>query len=118
MNVLKSVKSIPKYVEEDENFWMEHLLKFSESGLSRAEYCRKAGINRDRFRYWKKRLENKKLEMLVEKSGVPKINKLIPVEIKEGSVKEGLSLCSMKLRNGLILQIHAWSVVEKILLGV
>ena len=115
MNLLNDVKHVSKYVGEDKHFWNEHLLKFSESSLSRAEYCRKEGISADRFRYWKKVLEKKKLAVSVEKTCLPKLKKLIPVEIKEEPVKEVFSLCSVKLTNGLVLQIHAWSVVERIL---
>lgn len=118
MKLLNEVKRVSKYVGEDEDFWMEHVLKFSESGLSRAEYCRTKGINRDRFRYWKKIVEGKKSDESAEKSSLLKLKKLLPVEIKEEPVKKELGLCSIELRNGSLLQIHAWSVVEQILSSV
>jgi hypothetical protein len=118
MNLLNDVKPVSKYVSEDKNFWNEHLLKFLQSSLSRAEYCRKEGINPDRFRYWKKVLEQKKLELLAEDTAQSKLTKLLPVGIKEERMKiveAAGSFCSIKLSNGTILEIHARSVVEEIL---
>ena len=114
MKLLNDIKRGCKYPEEDERFWLEHLLKFSESGLSGAAYCRMNEINTDRFHYWKKVLEKKSPKCLEERNDVEKSKKLLRVKIKEEEMKE-LSLCSVKLSNGLILQIHSWSVVEQIL---
>ena len=115
MKLVSGVKRVTRYSEEDENFWMEHRTKFLESDLSLRAYCRTKGINAARFHYWKKVLERKQCEMLAKNVCRPKLNKIFPVEIKEEPASKELGLCSIKLTTGLILQIHAWSVVAQIL---
>ena len=36
-----------------EQFWQEHLKKWSESGLTQSEYCRINNFKTSRFTYWK-----------------------------------------------------------------
>jgi transposase-like protein len=116
MKLLEDVRRVTRYVEEDENFWTEHLLKFSESGLSLEAYSRKEGINRNRFYYWKRVLGKKKLDgLLAKKSELPKLKNLLSIKIKEEDTKAGVVLCSVELINGLVLRIHEWSVVQQIL---
>lgn len=116
MNLSKDVKRVFRYVEEDENFWTGHLLKFSESGLSLVAYSRQEGINRDRFYYWKRVLGKKKADgLLAKKTERLKLKNLLPIEIKEEATKGVVVLCSVELSNGLILRIHDWSVVQQIL---
>lgn len=37
-------------------FWHAHVRAWARSGLSQSEYCRRRGLSRSLFGYWKKRL--------------------------------------------------------------
>jgi len=41
------------------SFWRVHIRAQRKSGLSIAEYCRRQGLSRHRFFYWKKRIGQK-----------------------------------------------------------
>ena len=40
-------------------FWQEHLLAWSESGLTQADYCRQHELSRAAFGWWKRQLRGK-----------------------------------------------------------
>lgn len=67
MNKLSAVKRVSRYVNEDKAFWQKHIKGFESSGLSGAGYCRKEGINWDRFNYWKKSLSLRKSNSVFKK---------------------------------------------------
>lgn len=118
MSESKSRKQVVRYVEEDELFWRNHLLCLERSGLTRANYCRKKGVNYDRFRYWKKVLMSKP-------GGVdahPKLllnakPKLLPITLKSDELKSPglLGLCRLELSNGNCLHLHDRGLVEQLL---
>jgi hypothetical protein len=118
MNVLNSKAQVVRYVEEDESFWRNHLLCLERSGLTRANYCKKKGLNYDRFGYWKK--------VLMSKPGGVECNpkallnakpKLLPITVKPDEPKNLglLGLCRLELRNGNCLHLHDRGLVEQLL---
>lgn len=44
------------YRETPRQFYQKHLANWKDTGLSQAEYCRRNGLIRHRFGYWKKKL--------------------------------------------------------------
>ena len=42
--------------EEKKQFWQDHIQAWSRSGLNQSEYCRRQGLNKDAYFYWKKKL--------------------------------------------------------------
>ena len=44
-----------------QQFWQEHLKKWSESGLTQTEYCRINNLKATRFTYWKTKFNNLKV---------------------------------------------------------
>lgn len=99
------------YIAEGKDFWREHVLAFSGSGLRKASYCRANGINYTRFNYWEKVLSDKGSNAASpEKSSVVgNFSRLLPVEVKgdAASIKvNALGLCSLEFKNGIVLQIH------------
>jgi hypothetical protein len=55
MKANKLSKTIDRHHLEDNTFWSAHAESLKTSGLSRAAYCRKNNVNRDRFKYWLKK---------------------------------------------------------------
>jgi len=103
----------PRYANEDENFWRNHIANFSLSGLTKTDYCKQNGINYGRFFYWIKILSrphpHQKYKTVRDKENhAKKIRKLLPVQIKQATANENkLSLlCTLNMRNGCTLHIH------------
>ena len=46
----------PASGETPRQFYQKHLTNWKDTGLSQAEYCRRNGLIRHRFGYWKKKL--------------------------------------------------------------
>lgn len=46
----------PASGETPRQFYQKHLANWKDTGLSQAEYCRRNGLIRHRFGYWKKKL--------------------------------------------------------------
>lgn len=112
-------KVVSRYIHEDEAFWKKHQSSFAISGLNRKRYSHVQGIDYDRFSYWLKKLfpaisaapANQKHSALKKPSFMPVQVKLEP--------KQNSTLCSLTLRNGLILKIHDQSalsfIIEKVM---
>lgn len=45
-----------KESEQKRIFWQRHMLAVQRSGITVSEYCRREGLSRDVFQYWKKAL--------------------------------------------------------------
>ena len=45
-----------KTIKNGQSFWKAHIKAQAKSGLSMAEYCRRVGISKGGFYYWKKKL--------------------------------------------------------------
>ena len=87
---------------EDKEFWGQQFEKLKASGLSRSKYCRKNGINYDRFGYWLKKLS-------------PISSEFVPVTIQPlESSPPHATLCTLELR-GHILKIHDLSALSFVL---
>lgn len=63
-----------------EAFWRDHLVRFADSGLSRAAYCRQHQLVVHRFDYWRRRL------------GGGTSRSLVPVVVSEPAVASGLEV--------------------------
>lgn len=44
-------------------FWMKHIKKCSESGLTQKEYCRQNGVGLKSMGYWKRKLKKESQEV-------------------------------------------------------
>lgn len=104
---------IPRYANEDENFWRNHIVNFSRSGLAKTDYCKQNGINYGRFFYWIRMLSHSKAhqksQTLQDKENrSEKTEKLLPVQLKPSSTSENKSslLCTLNMKNGCTLHIH------------
>jgi transposase len=42
--------------EEKQHFWQDHIQAWRKSGISQSEYCRREGLNKDAYFYWKRKL--------------------------------------------------------------
>jgi len=103
----------PRYANEDENFWQNHIANFSLSGLAKTDYCKKNRINYGRFFYWIRMLSHPKSHHKSQATQdnvnhAEKIEKLLPVQIKQATSNENkLSLlCTLTMKNGCTLHIH------------
>jgi hypothetical protein len=71
-------------------YWQEHLSKWSESGLTQAEYCRRNKLSAAAFHWWKGQLRRKSKTQkapstsmqFVEVHGVP------PARVRSGETYE------------------------------
>lgn len=63
-----------------ESFWRGHLVRFEDSGLSRAAYCRQHRLATHSFDYWRRRLAGSTARALV------------PVVVAEPAVVLGLQV--------------------------
>lgn len=50
-----------KTQKEKQEHWLNHIKNWKESRLSKAEYCRRAGIRYGKFKWWEYRLKGKEL---------------------------------------------------------
>lgn len=77
----------PRYVNEDENFWRNHIDNFSLSGLTKTDYCKQNRINYGRFFYWTRILSHPKPHQKSKtaqdkENRAKKIEKFLPVQVK------------------------------------
>lgn len=93
-NVLKSN-------QEKIKFWTQHQVLQKQSGLSRRSYCQDNNLNYHTFCYWSKKAQSIS-------------SPLIPVVIT-AVTEVPMLLCSIKLNNGYILNIHNMDVVSVLL---
>jgi len=77
--------------KEDRAFWKKHFALQQSTGLSKAAYCRKYGLNYDRARYHFPKLK------------MPMPKKLIPVALN--SIEESGSLSRLYLGKDVYLDI-------------
>lgn len=106
MKASKSKSKINR-VSKNEKFayWKYHIDSQTTSTLSRKAYCKINKLVYHRFCYWCRKLE------------VPsKSSKLIPVKIKTDNELSAV-LCSIKLSNGAILNIHSLKAMAAVLGG-
>lgn len=88
-----------------EGFWKQHAVLHKESGLSRAEYCRKNHLSYDCFGYW----------LCKWRKVTPK---LVPINLKSApppaAIPEPL-LCTLAFKSGRVLKIHDKNIIPLIL---
>lgn len=108
--------NVSRYAIENEAFWKKHQSNFSNSGISRVEYCQMEKISYGRFGYWLSKLSPASLQAAQsnEKQFIPKQSVLLPVQAKPEPKSLNI-LCSMTLKNGLTLKIHDPSILSWIL---
>ncbi len=93
---------------ENEEFWRHHNQMQKTSGLTRADYCRKNGLNYDRFGYW----VTKRLSKSTQGT------KLVSVKVKptnEPAIALQSTLCTLNLNGGHSLKIHDINALSIIL---
>jgi hypothetical protein len=108
-----------RYTSEDENFWRQHIATFSEGRVSRRNYCKKNGINYDRFNYWIRKL-SPTINLMKPQPANLEITppKLLPVQLKSlpESKDQALPvLGTLNLKNGAKLHIHHEQALSLIL---
>ena len=90
----------------DPQYWEEHVKAWKQSGLSQAEYCRQNELPLHCFYNWKAKFEPQKL---------------VPVEVKEVSDSQYISIQVEKMRiqlsNGIELQIPSDLSLESLIPG-
>lgn len=89
---------------EGEIYWQEHIERCSKSGLNKAKYARKHGLNYARFLYWHKRNTDSQTQN--------KSNKLLPIKVKP--VERTDKLCSINI-GGCELQIYDLLILDHLL---
>ncbi len=89
-----SIDFIPKKIsikndsqKEKQKHWLNHIKNWKESRLSKAEYCRKAGIKYGKFKWWAYRLKEKEffLPVCVLGKKLP-VEKFCGIEIRGSGV--------------------------------
>ena len=106
ITTLKSPEQPPKSTTQ-EQFFKEHASKQQESGLSRSAYCRKYQLNYDHFNYWYRKQKQA-------------VQQLVPVKLNQSVEASSFNriadriLCTLRLKNGGILQIHDKSILPLI----
>jgi len=85
-------------------FWQEQVRLKQESGLSRADYCRKHGLVCSQLTYWERKLDQ------------PAV--LVPVKVEEAQSRiRPEVVCTLVFGGGIELKIHDAGVVLPILLS-
>jgi hypothetical protein len=101
-------KAIKHYPQETEGYWKQQQTAWLVSGLSRKQYCRKQGINYDRFQYWLKKLSPQSGAAQSAKNTPVSNASLLPVTVSQ--TKQNTPpippLCTLHLSNGHHLAIH------------
>ena len=92
---------------ETEGYWKQQQTAWLVSGLSRKQYCRKQGVNYDRFQYWLKKLSPQQ-GMAQSAKNTPVNNaSLLPVTVSQTKQNTlPIPLCTLHLNNGHHLTIH------------
>ncbi len=57
----KKISTKNKSQKEKHEHWLNHIKNWKESGLSKAEYCRRRDIRYGKFKWWESRLKEKEL---------------------------------------------------------
>jgi len=81
--------------EERINYWQAILEEHRHSGLSAAAFCREHHINRNRFYWWRKRLENN-----IGHKQLPGFLELVPAS---QSTQSGIRIC---LRGDIYVELE------------
>lgn len=114
---VKRAKSyIPRYINEGEDFWKQHMMMFSKSGLTKTAYCKANQVNYARFFYWIKKLSAhpKQITNSQNQDSI-KTNHLLSVQLKHDSKLHDGILCTLLLKNGCTLRIHDQQSLSQIL---
>ena len=92
--------------------WSHHVRAFQNSGLSRAEYCRRAGIDYDQFRYYSKELNTHfatpapKSDATVDIDGQHTSTDFVPITLVDRRDQESKSEFTLTKADGSTL---SWS---------
>ena len=106
MKVSKSKSKINRVSNNEKYaYWKNHIDTQRASNLSRNAYCKINKLIYPRFSYWYRKLESS-----------TKLPQLIPVKIKSDN-EQFVVLCSIKLSNGSILNIHSLEAMAAVLGG-
>ena len=94
-----------------EDFWLNHIERRNQTGLSKSAYCKERGLRYNQYLYWDHKLSSRRDAPI----------KLLPVQIsrppalrKLNSTSEQLippattatTLCSLTLKTGAVLHIY------------
>lgn len=82
-------------------FWQEQVKLKQESGLSRADYCRKHNLVCSQFTYWERKLDQPAAQ-------------LVPVKLEQSAIKSEV-VCTLILKDGTELKIHEAGVLPILL---
>jgi hypothetical protein len=91
--------------QERTQFWEEHIRAWQGTDISQAAYCRKNGLIRHRFGYWKKRLDPPQ----------PKDISFVPLALPPNRMGSASRLISVVTPNGYTLELG--SGFDPILIG-
>ncbi len=92
--------------------WRQHLVNFSNSGLSGAEYCRQNNLDYPQFLYWRVKYSQVANASEHTALAVMPSNDFVPVNIPVSAEKPEVSdvshiLCSVEFFQGHRLVIHS-----------
>lgn len=90
--------------EEQEEFYHRHIKLKTESGLSRAQYCKRHKLNYRMFGYYERML--------------PSTNDFLPIQLvtdNEEILNKPQILCSIIFKNGNELKVHNSSVLPTLI---
>ena len=101
---MEAVEKQPVPKIEDIHYWQHHINCYEKSGLTKAEYCRKNGVNSPRFIYWSRKLRLTS-------------NELIAVKVQDTFLSSSNeTLCTLVLKNqNLEIKIHNTDILSFIL---
>lgn len=82
----------------DKAFWLRHVSAANQCSFSKAEYCRRNGLNAKTFCRWAQRLRSE--ESAVE----PTLQALVPVSVRTG-LDASTTRLNLQLGSGAVLQL-------------
>lgn len=86
-------------LDERRAYWHGHWSRWCRSGQSQAGYCRRQGLNKHRFRYWKQRFEASE-----DAAAVSGADGFMPVQLVASSVAASsvaAGIVNSQLTNGV-----------------
>ena len=98
MEKQKTVKAKREITRDKISFWRAHIRAQRKSGLSIAEYCRRQGLSRHRFFYWRKRISQK-----VKSGDLVSVVKVGEVR-RDGIIEFGYDF-RVKTRGGNVIEV-------------
>lgn len=101
----------PSAQAQREEHWRRILARQQQSGLTRAAFCRREGINKNALTWWTRQLKRRGRSRQVTARGIAKPKSarravFVPVRVIQASPRNGTSPVEVVTRSGHVVRLH------------